>query len=281
MLRWVRLTLASMFLTGTLGFFQASYADGIYRFTSCFQNSSLITHGTGFTATVSNKNMTEWSGASATQMNVNGKPVCMYANPKQMANLFGNSAAGGTDKLTENFPAGMKVAPQDFMMLSILAPKNTTLVKGTATLFDVNNNNAPVQTKLLSNLPTVKADPIIDFTNTFSSSETLDFIGAFINNSQDPLNTFINFVADGTLVPLTSSPGCGVGAPIAPMQTCEYSFDLPANTRNWAFELFADSGGSPIFDLVATTIPEPPSVVLLGLGLLGLLIDRRKIARKA
>ncbi len=276
-LRWVRLTFTSMLLTCMLGLFQPSYADGIYRFTSCFQNSSLLTNGTGFTATVSNNNMTEWAGASATSQNVNGKPVCMYADPKQMANLFGNSAAGGTNKFTENFPAGMKVAPQGFMLLSVIAPKNTTLVKGTATLFDVNNNDAPVQTKLNGNLPSVKADPILDFTNTFSESETLDFIGAFINNSQDPLNAFTNFVADGTAVSVTSSPGCGVGAPIAPTQTCEFSFDLPANTTNWAFEIFADSGGSPIFDLVATTTtPELPSVVLLGLGLLGLSLGCRR-----
>ena len=30
------------------------------------------------------------------------------------------------------------------------------------------------------------------------------------------------------------------------MQTCEFSFDLPADTTNWAFEIFADSGVSPI-----------------------------------
>jgi hypothetical protein len=143
-----------------------------------------------------------------------------------------------------------------------------------------NNNNAPVQTGLHSNFKDVKADPILDFTNPFSFSETLDFVGAFVNNSQDPLDASINFVADGTPVSFTtSSPGCGVGASIAPNQTCEFSFDLPPGTRNWAFEVFADAGSDfPIFDLVATTVPEPPSVVLLGLGLLGLLIDWRKMA---
>jgi hypothetical protein len=44
MLRWVRLTLASMSLTCMLGLFQPAYADGIYRFTSCYQNSSNITN---------------------------------------------------------------------------------------------------------------------------------------------------------------------------------------------------------------------------------------------
>ena len=276
-LRWVRLTFTSMLLTCMLGLFQPGYADGIYRLTSCFQNSSLRYDGTGFAAEPCQQQHDRMGRGLATSQIVNGKPVCGYADPKQVANLFGNSAAGGTNKFMENFPAGMNVAPQGFMLLSVIAPKNTTLVKGTATLYDVNNNNAPVQTKLNGNLPSVKADPILDFTNTFSESETLDFIGAFINNSQDPLNAFINFVADGTAVSVTSSAGCGVGAVIAPMQTCEFSFDLPADTTNWAFEIFADSGGSPIFDLVATTTtPEPPGVVLSGLGLLGLSLGCRR-----
>ena len=282
-LRGVRLALASMGLICTLGFFQPSYADGIYRFTNCYRNTSNVATGTGFTATVDAKTMTEWSGASAKVGNVNGKPTCMYADPKQRANLFGNTAAGGTDKFMENFINGTKVIPQDFMMFSFIAPKGTKLVPGTVTLFDVNNNNAPVQTGLHSNFRDVKADPILDFTNPFSFSETLDFVGAFFNNSQDPLDASINFVADGTPIsPITSSPGCEVGASIAPNQTCEFSFDLPPGTRNWAFEIFADAGSDfPIFDLVATTIPESPSVVLLGFGLLGLLIDVRKIARRA
>jgi hypothetical protein len=100
-------------------------------------------------------------------------------------------------------------------------------------------------------------------------------------SSRELFDNELNFVPDGTPVPVTSSPRCGVGDSIAPDQTCEFSFDLPANTKNWAFETFADSGGLPIFNLVATTIPGPPSVVLLGLGLLGLLIDWRKMARRA
>ena len=102
-LRWVRLTFTSMLLTCMLGLFQPGYADGIYRLTSCFQNSSLLTNGTGFAATVSNNNMTEWAGASATSQIVNGKPVCGYADPKQVANLFGNSAAGGTESVPGEF----------------------------------------------------------------------------------------------------------------------------------------------------------------------------------
>jgi len=64
-LRGVRLALASMGLICTLGFFQPSYADGIYRFTNCYRNTSNVATGTGFTATVDAKTMTEWSGASA------------------------------------------------------------------------------------------------------------------------------------------------------------------------------------------------------------------------
>jgi hypothetical protein len=74
--------------------------------------------------------MTEWSGASATVKIVKGKPVCMYANPKQLADLFGNSAAGSVNKFSEKFNGGLKVALQDYMMLSLIAPKGTTLKKG-------------------------------------------------------------------------------------------------------------------------------------------------------
>src|SRR6202158_3964501 len=273
MLRWVRLTLASMLLTCMLGLFQPTYADGIYRFTSCWQNSSINMTGTGFASAVDKGGpMTEWAGAPATVKIVRRKPFCTYMDPKQMASLFTNSAAGGVNKFSEKFNGGGKVVAQDSMMFSFIAPKGTTIKKDATTLFDVNNNNAPVQTKLLSNLAEVKSDPIITFTNTFQVSETLDDVEAFINNSEDPLNAFINFVPDGTAVAVTSSIGCAVGDPIAPGQTCVFSFDLPPNTRNWAFEAFADGGSLfPIFDLVATDIPEPPSVILLGLGLLGLL----------
>jgi PEP-CTERM motif len=224
--------------------------------------------------------MTEWSGASATVKIVKGKPVCMYSNPKQLADLFGNSAAGGVNKFSEKFNGGLKVAPQDYMMLSLIAPKGTTIKKEATTLFDANNNDAPVQTRFHTNFAEVKSDPIIAFTNTFTFSETLDDFEAFINNSEDPLNAFINFVPDGTPVAVTSSIGCAVGDSIAPGQTCVFSFDLPPNTTNWAFEIFADAGSLfPIFDLVATDIPEPPSVILLGLGLLGLLLWRASMTR--
>jgi hypothetical protein len=281
MLRWVRLTLAGMLLTCILGLFQPSYADGIYRFTSCWQNSSINMTGTGFASAVDKGGpMTEWAGAPATVKIVKGKPVCMYADPKQLASLFTNSAAGGVNKFSEKFIGNGKVAANDSMMLSLIAPKGTTIKKDATTLFDTKNNDAPVQTKLLSNLNSVQSDPIITLTNTFPFSETLDDVEAFINNSEDPLNAFINFVPDGTPVAVTSSIGCAVGDIIAPEQICVFSFDLPPNTTNWAFETFADAGSLfPVFDLVATDIPEPPSVILLGLGLLGLLINWRKIAR--
>jgi hypothetical protein len=281
MSRLIRFAAAAVALTLLiLGFSEPSYA-GTFLYQTCALNTSIANNANAFTASLENNGLfLEWTGTTAKLMPVNGKNVCVPA--VQMPDLFKNSVIGGVNKITEPFAGNKMLAPGDRMLFSSIRDTNKNGInKSASTLLTGGVGGTPVRTAFGNATPMPKGDPVVDVTNDGSSSMTLDFVLAFINNSEDPLDLNTTFAPDGRLVAVMPlSPDCSNGDVIMSGVTCEFSFVLPPNVTNWAFVAVTDNSDGTFTDLVATDVPEPASAILLALALIPLLISWRKIARQ-
>lgn len=261
------------FLTCVSGLCQPSYA-GEVRYRACFQNQGAV-NATEFDATIKDSLglFFEFSGTLARPVGTSCSAALMPNGlPFPVGNLFMGSSQNGTFKFAEPFAAGTSVGPvggaaPTEMLLNTLATSNTfDRNDAMTTFFDANGNQ--VKTVLPALSPTVIGDPVVDLANDVdnTSSVTLTNIVAQVNNSEDPLDMSADFVPDGTPVTVTPSlsPLTDV---IVPGSDEAFSFSLPTDARNWSFQYTYSFDGVTFTDLVATDVPEPTSLALLGVGL--------------
>jgi hypothetical protein len=173
------------------------------------------------------------------------------------------------------FIPGVTIAPGNLMKLT--TTRNGPMTGLTSWAFTA--GGAPLLTAAGWAVISAAGDPMIDVMDSGPSAITITDFEAQVNNSQDPLDLYLDFVPDGKSVDVTYNDGLT----IAPDATTVFDFTLPPGTRNWSFDISYNSSQGEFSQLVATdTVPEPMSIYLsmLGIGATLAGVSRSRLARR-
>jgi PEP-CTERM motif len=259
--KFVYCAIAVTALTGASSFVQESCAHVLVQTTII--NGSAVP-ATGFNAALQGgKKFYNWSGTAAGNVN-----------------LFRDVSAG-TNAFIEDFlnNATIPAAGGTFLFQSERDNRNALDLTGTSLVArNAAGMRIPIGTRLAPvRSVAVNGDPEFDITNdgTTDMDIPVSSIEGVVNNSPLPTDGSL-FVPDGMVVPVTTQPSpMGSDIIIAPNDT--EAFFLP-NGDNPSLSMDINYQGDTFFFLIATSVPEPSSIVLLATGLMGLLLVRRRSA---
>jgi hypothetical protein len=156
------------------------------------------------------------------------------------------------------FLPNVTINPGSLMVLSTIRNGNNTSLNLKGSFF-TDAIGAPLTTAFGNATIFARGDPEVDVTNVGSSLLTITGFEALVNNSEDPLDLTVNFVPDGSPVTVDNSGGLD----LASNQTAMFTFALPDNTINWAFQVSYNSSEGSFSQLVATDVPEESSLILM------------------
>ncbi len=267
-LRSFLLALSLIALVSSLGFAPPAHA-GKVLYQQCLK--TIGNPADGFIATLQDKGLFySWSGYPAfvdgTCKNVIGAEA-----------LFSGAKATGQNAITEGFAKQLPL--NGFMNFDSIRNNVALDTNEDKTTFTNSGNKTP--TKIGNALTKEKGDPIVEITNGGTSDIVVLSVEARVNNTEDPLDPTIHFIPNGILVAVIPTLDPDLGKPLVPGETIEFLFPLLLGATNWSFEYTYSSAGDLYTDLLATnvvtSVPEPATFALVGIGLVVLLIVRRRV----